>query len=209
MIELERVSCRKMITGAALSLLVLLSGCSFHSNQWDTLKRLLRPTETAIQDRWFLLGSTSNIRVYPVQASGAIIFTDGEEVFLKFDGWHFVEIRGLPGPYPEKKSEKPVVIAFDYFVTDSFNQKGAEEKNLSRQQSLSFGESEKIVYEVRCAAWQRMSDFEGVLLSQSCLFDSQESFTNSIWLDQSGNIRAVESVLGPRGDKIRVEVRNL
>ena len=207
MTRLGRALSSRMIIGTALSALMLISGCTFHSNQLEAVKRVLKPSQAVIQDHWFLSGPVGDRRVYPVQASDGIMFTDGEAIFLKFDGWHFVEIRGLAATHSGKKLENSVVTLFNYLETDSFN-KGLEKENLSRQKSMFSGDSKRIVYEVRCGAWSLIPVVVGELLSQSCFFDNQRAFTNSIWLDQSGNIKALESVLGPGGGKVRVGMRD-
>ena len=207
--ELFGTLTKKMDMGIAFAGIVLIAGCSFHSNQWEAMKRLLKPSEVVMQDRWFLSGPIAQTRVYPVQVSDAIIFTDGKGIFLKFDGWHFVEIRGFRDRYSEIISKNPVVIVFDYFVTDRFSKKGAERESLAIQKPMFSSASKRIVYEVNCEAWQQAPATDGKLLSQSCVFDSQHAFSNSIWLDQSGNIRAMESVLGPGKAKIRLEMREL
>lgn len=170
------------------------------------MERLLRPSEMVTQGHWYLSGPVSDRRVYPVQVSGAIVFTDGEAIFLKFDGWHFVEVRGLDGVHSETNFEGSVTTVFDYLVTDTFsNSSGAE--NLPTQKPVFSGDRATINYEVGCEAWQKVPVIGGELLSQSCSFDSEEAFLNSIWLDQSGNIRLIESVLGPRRNKVRVSMR--
>jgi len=208
MIKLSGSLTNRLLAGSAFSMLVLMSGCSFHSSQWEAMKRLLKPSEIMTEERWFLSGPVSDRRVYPVQASGAIMFTDGEEIILQFDGWHFVEIRGLPGIFSETISENSVDRIFYYSATKSFN-KDAEKKFLPAQKSMVSGYRKRIIYEVRCEAWQQVPALGGELLSQSCLFKNGVVFSNSILLDTSGNIRAIESVLGPGGNKVHVAIRDL
>ncbi len=208
MISLSRVPCSKLIISITLSVLVLISGCSFHSNQLEAVKRLLRPSEIVSQDHWLLSGAVSDKRVYPVQVSDAIIFTDGEDIFLKFDGWHFVEIRGLPLTDSGLVPNLHGTAVFKYTATNA-SESGSEKEKVFAQSSIRTGDRYGNVYEVNCTAWQQTSVVAGKLLSQSCVFGSQEAFSNSILLDQSGNIRAIESGLSPGGGKIRVAMRDL
>ena len=194
---------QKIITGSAFAALVMLAGCSFHSNQWSALKGLLAPEKGVTQGSWLLSGSEGNVTVYPVQGNDEIIFTDGQSIFLKFDGWHFTEVRGYRALDGELVSGKPAVIGFDYAFID-LDSVGAESAKTPAERSFFSGGENKMIYGVICADWQRTSVAGGELLSQSCLFDRQEGFSNSIWLDQSGNIQAVESALGPEGGKFRV-----
>ena len=75
-----------IITCSAFAALVMLAGCSFHSNQWSALKGLLAPEKGVTQGSWLLSGLEDNVTVYPVQGNDEIIFTDGQGIFLKFDG---------------------------------------------------------------------------------------------------------------------------
>ena len=189
--------------GSAFAALVLLAGCSFHSNQWSALKSLLASEKVVTQGSWLLSGPGGSVTVYPVQGNDAIIFTDGQGIFLKFDGWHFTEVRGYRARDMELILGKPDIVGFDYGTSDPDNV-GVESGTSPAERSYASGGENKIIYGVICSDWQRTSGAGGELLSQSCLFDSQEAFSNSIWLDQSGNIRAIESALDPEGDMFRV-----
>ena len=206
--KLFRVLTKNMSRWVKIAVLVLISGCSFHSSQLEAVKRLLKPSEIVSHDYWFLSGAVSDKRVYPVQVSDAIIFTDGEDIFLKFDGWHFIEIRGLLLPDSGLVPGLHGTAVFNYTATNA-SESGSEKEKVFAQSSIRTGDGDGNVYEVNCTAWQQTRVEGGGLLSQSCVFDSQEAFSNSIWLDQSGNIRAIESVISPGGGKIRVAMRDL
>ena len=180
---------QKIIMGSAFAALVMLAGCSFHSNQWSALKGLLAPEKVVTQGSWLLSGPGGDFTVYPVQGNDAIIFTDGQGIFLKFDGWHFTEVRGYRARDMELISGKPDIVGFDYGTSDPDNV-SVESGTSPAERSYASGGENKMIYGVICADWQRTSVAGGELLSQSCLFDSQEAFSNSIWLDQSGNIRS-------------------
>ena len=109
---------QKIITGSAFAALVMLAGCSFHSNQWSALKGLLAPEKGVTQGSWLLSGSEGNVTVYPVQGNDEIIFTDVQVIFLKFDGWHFTEVRGYRARDVELVSGKPDIVGFDYKISD-------------------------------------------------------------------------------------------
>ena len=201
--KMIRRALQKIIMGSAFAALVMLAGCSFHSNQWSALKRLLAPEKVVTQGSWLLSGPGGDFTVYPVQGNDEIIFTDGQGIFLKFDGWHFTEVRGYRARDVELISGKPDIVGFDYGTSDPDNV-SVESGTSPAERSYASGGENKMIYGVICADWQRTSVAGGELLSQSCLFDRQEAFSNSIWLDQSGNIQAVESALGPEGGKFRV-----
>ena len=167
---------KKMSRGIIFAALVLFSGCSFHSSQLEAVKRLLKPSEIVSQDHWLLSGAVSDKRVYPVQVSNAIIFTDGEDIFLKFDGWHFIEIRGLPLPDSGLIPDLHGTAVFDYTAT-STSDSDSEKEKVFAQSSIRTGDGNGNVYEVNCTAWQQRRVVAGKLLSQSCVFDSQEALS--------------------------------
>ena len=189
--------------GSAFAALVMLAGCSFHSNQWSALKGLLAPEKVVTQGSWLLSGSEGMLRCIRFKAMTKSSSRTGRSIFLKFDGWHFTEVRGYRARDVELISGKPDIVGFDYAISDP-GSVGAESETSPAERSYASGGENKMIYGVICADWQRTSVAGGELLSQSCLFDRQEAFSNSIWLDQSGNIQAVESALGPEGGKFRV-----
>jgi len=85
--------------------------------------------------------------------------------------------------------------------------KDCQEENLSNQRANFLKGKAIVSHKVKCEAWQQAPDGTGELLRQSCYFDGQEGFSNSIWLDQSGNMTAIESVLGPNLAKFRVAIQ--
>ena len=106
--------------------------------------------------------------------------------------------------YSEIESRKPDIVSFDYRVIDPADD--AETGKLHAERSYVSVGKNKIVHGVSCTTWQRSFVIDGELLSQSCVFKSERAFSNSIWLDQSGNIRAIASVSGPGGVRFRVEI---
>ena len=195
----------------SLAELVSVAGCSFQSNQLNFLKGLLQPEEIVSQNSWVLSGVGDNIVVYPMQSDGTILFTEGQSIFLKFDGWHFVEIRGYPAVGVDAVSESWTTVRFDYSATNFGGSdlcvKDCQEENLSDQRANVSEGNDIVSYKVKCADWQRTPFGSGELLRESCYFDGQEGFSNSIWLDQSGNITVIESVIGPNLVKFRVAIQ--
>ena len=195
----------------SLAALVNLAGCTFQSIQLNLLIGLLQPAEIVSQNSWVLSGVGDNIVVYPIQSDGTIVFTEGQSIFLKFDGWHFVEVRGYPAVGVDAVSDSSVTVRFNYGATgygvSDPSTKDRQEENLSDQRENFLEGKDKVLYKVKCADWQRASFGSGELLRQSCYFDGQEGFSNRIWLDQSGNITAIESVLGPNSAKFRVAIQ--
>ena len=143
--KMIRQALQKIIMGSAFAALVLLAGCSFHSNQWSALKRLLAPEKVVTKGTWLLSGAESNVTVYPVQGNDAIIFTDGQGIFLKFDGWHFTEVRGYRARDMELISGKPDIVGFEYKISDP-GSVGAKRETSPAESSYASGGENKMIY---------------------------------------------------------------
>ena len=50
----------------------------------------------------------------------------GRSIFLKFDGWHFTEVRGYRARDMELISGKPDIVGFDYGTSDPDNVSGVK-----------------------------------------------------------------------------------
>ena len=201
--KVVRTCISSFMTGSAFVALVVLAGCSFHSNQWAALKSVLEPEKVAMPGRWLLSGQEGNVVVYPVQQGRAIVFTDGQTLFFKFDGWHVVEIKGYGARYSEIRSRKAEIVRFDYRI-NGLPDEDVLSNEIGDQRDRPSEVEGEIVYRVGCAAWQRVVVPNGVLLSQSCAFEDGATFSNNILLDQSGNISSIESVTGPDGVRFQI-----
>ena len=190
---------------AVFFLMLFVSGCSFHSNQWTAIKSLVEARKVDIPKPWLLSKGGGEIGVYPIAMDASILFTDGKKVFIKFDGWHIVEVSGYGQLNTERSSVHTSRIVLDYApVMPSFDSKSSESGAV-----IATGPAEErgtVVYRVSCAEWQRANNIVGELLTQSCAFENDDVFSNSIQLDQSGNIVALDTVLGAGGVKIRLAV---
>jgi len=151
---------------------------------------------------WLLSMGGDDISVYPIQMDASILFTDGKQVFIKFDGWHIVEVRGYGQMNTEGSSEYASRIVLDYApVMSAFGSKSSDSGAVIVAGPAV--ERGTVVYKVTCAEWQRAKNGVGELLTQSCAFENNTVFSNSIQLDQSGNIVTLDTVAGSSGAKIR------
>ena len=141
---------QKIIMGSAFAALVMLAGCSFHSNQWSALKGLLAPEKVVTQGSWLLSGPGDDVTVYPVQGNDAIIFTDGQGIFLKFDGWHFTEVRGYRARDMELISGKPDIVGFDYGTSDPDNVSVESGTSPAERSYASGGENKMYIWGNLC-----------------------------------------------------------
>ena len=75
-------------------LIILLSGCSFHSSQWNTLSSLWQE-EGGPQKNWQVRWSDRVFDVFAINAGQEVIFADGDGFILRFDGWQVTRVEGL------------------------------------------------------------------------------------------------------------------
>ncbi|MDA9043219.1 hypothetical protein N9H56_01520 [Pseudomonadales bacterium] len=183
--------------------LTLLSGCSFHSNQWTIIKNLLEGPQVVLPSPWRLSLGDNDIAVYPVQVDTSILFTDGRGILVNFDGWHIIETRGLGQSNSESSPRHTKVAIFDYKAVEK-SAEGKRSDPAADIAEVSVASKNTIVYHVRCSEWQRSLNFFGELLTQSCAFEDDVGFSNRIQLDQSGNIVALTTAAGSDGLKLRL-----
>ena len=152
---------------------------------------------------WRLSLGGNDIAVYPVQVDNSILFTDGRGILVNFDGWHIVETRGLGQHNSETSPRHTKVAIFDYKTVEK-RAEGKRPDSAADIAEVSVASKNTIVYQVRCAEWQRSLNLFGELLTQSCAFEDAVGFFNRIQLDQSGNIVALTTAAGSDGLKLRL-----
>ena len=163
----------------AIAVALWVAGCSFHSNQISALKNLLVETDVTTQSGWLLSGSAGTVLVYPIRYGEGILFTDGADILIHFDGWHFVEIIGYPERTSTLNSRMPDNIGFDYRPVGNREDR-VQKKTSPSGRSFSPNGKNKLMYRVNCLGWISQTTLNGELLSQACSFDSKEVFSNSI-----------------------------
>jgi hypothetical protein len=91
---LARRTGRKLNSFFAISLILMISGCSFQSNQWEMVKALFSAKEELIKADWLVeLSTGERFYAFAFKEDGRTIFTDGTRWTLAFDGWHVTEFR--------------------------------------------------------------------------------------------------------------------
>ena len=159
-------------------------GCSFHSNQYELVKRLFSNREGAdnsILTQWELNWSGYQIIVYPINVENEVWFVGENELVVRFDGWQIINVENLfPSAiriYLEKSTKKMSIVDND--------------RNIA-------------VY--TCSEW--VNDETSVqtlnLLSQKCS-DGKFEFTNIIGLDHEGAIKRIDFFVHPNYPNISLE----
>lgn len=74
--------------------LLLLFGCSFHSNQLEMVQTLFSKKNELLEPEWRVeLSTGERFMAFPLSQEDRIIFTDGRRWTVTFDGWHITEFR--------------------------------------------------------------------------------------------------------------------
>ena len=170
-------------------LIILLSGCSFHSNQWNILSSLWQ-REEGPQKNWQVRWSNRVFDVFAINAGQEVIFADGDGFILRFDGWQVTRVEGF-------------LPAQDTLTISKEEPSGGEGILLQYAGTSSrFGAQQ-------CTNWL-LSDRVGgedpeqyVVYEQDCA-TSRGSVTHSIALNGEGQLMALSFTLHPAYDPASV-----
>ena len=183
-----------------LILFTQIQGCSFQSKQFNALKAVLTQREPITAVSWMLEIEDAQIVVYPIQSDEGVIFSDGRTLFLKFDGWHILEIQGLSGTTTGRSVEDLDRVRLAYNIRNDSQGQNEELTNEVEMGPQLEGSSQR--YDLDCAQWLRSELRAGHQFSQTCAFTKNERFLNVIDVDQSGDISKISTLVHPGGLRI-------
>ena len=185
-----------------LILFTQIQGCSFQSKQFNALKAVLTQREPITAVSWMLEIEDAQIVVYPIQSDEGVIFSDGRTLFLKFDGWHILEIQGLSGTTNGRSVEDLDRVRLAYNIR---NDSQGQNEELTNEEEMGLqleGSSQR--YNLDCAQWLRSELRAGHQFSQTCAFTKNERFLNVIDVDQSGDISKISTLVHPGGLRVNL-----
>ena len=185
-----------------LILVTQVQGCSFQSKQFNAFKTLLTQREPITAASWMLEVEDAQIVVYPIQSDEGVIFSDGKALFLKFDGWHILEVQGFSGTTNGRLVEDLDRVRLVYNISDDFKGQSEELKNEEEIEPQLEGSSPR--YNLNCAPWRRSEGRAGHQFSQTCAFIKNERFLNLIDVDQSGDISRISTLVHPGGLRVNL-----
>jgi hypothetical protein len=74
--------------------LLLVSACSFHSNQLEMVQTLFLKKNELLEPEWRVeLSTGERFMAFALSEKDRIIFTDGRRWTVTFDGWHVTDFR--------------------------------------------------------------------------------------------------------------------
>jgi len=185
-----------------LMLFTQIQGCSFQSKQFNALKAVLTQREPITAVSWMLEIEDAQIVVYPIQSDEGVIFSDGRTLFLKFDGWHILEIQGLSGTTNGRSVEDLDRVRLAYNIRNDSQGQNEELTNEEEMGPQLEGSSQR--YNLDCAQWLRSELRAGHQFSQTCAFTKNERFLNVIDVDQSGDISKISTLVHPGGLRVNL-----
>jgi len=183
-----------------LILFTQIQGCSFQSKQFNALKAVLTQREPITAVSWMLEIEDAQIVVYPIQSDEGVIFSDGRTLFLKFDGWHILEVQGLSGTTNGRSVEDLDRVRLAYNIRNDSQGQNEELTNEVEMGPQLEGSSQR--YNLDCAQWLRFELRAGHQFSQTCAFTKNERFLNVIDVDQSGDISKISTLVHPGGLRV-------
>lgn len=185
-----------------LILFTQIQGCSFQSKQFNALKAVLTQREPITAVSWMLEIEDAQIVVYPIQSDEGVIFSDGRTLFLKFDGWHILEVQGLSGTTNGRSVEDLDRVRLAYNIRNDSQGQNEELTNEVEMGPQLEGSSQR--YNLDCAQWLRSELRAGHQFSQTCAFTKNERFLNVIDVDQSGDISKISTLVHPGGLRVNL-----
>ena len=183
-----------------LILFTQIQGCSFQSKQFNALKAVLTQRDPITAVSWMLEIEDAQIVVYPIQLDEGVIFSDGRTLFLKFDGWHILEVQGLSGTTNGRSVEDLDRVRLAYNIRNDSQGQNEELTNEVEMGPQLEGSSQR--YNLDCAQWLRSELRAGHQFSQTCAFTKNERFLNVIDVDQSGDISKISTLVHPGGLRV-------
>jgi len=157
-----------------LILFTQIQGCSFQSKQFNALKAVLTQREPITAVSWMLEIEDAQIVVYPIQSDEGVIFSDGRTLFLKFDGWHILEVQGLSGTTNGRSVEDLDRVRLAYNIRNDSQGQNEELTNEVEMGPQLEGSSQR--YNLDCAQWLRSELRAGHQFSQTCAFTKTNGF---------------------------------
>ena len=185
-----------------LILVTQVQGCSFQSKQFNALKAVLTQREPITAVSWMLEVEDAQIVVYPIQSDEGVIFSDGKTLFLKFDGWHILEVQGLNGTTNRGSVEDLDRVRLAYNIRNDSQGQSEELVNEEEIGPQLKGSSQR--FNLDCSQWLRSELRAGHQFSQSCAFIKNERFLNVIDVDQSGDISKISTLVHPGGLRVNL-----
>ena len=185
-----------------LILFTQIQGCSFQSKQFNALKAVLTQREPITAVSWMLEIEDAQIVVYAIQSDEGVIFSDGRTLFLKFDGWHILEVQGLSGTTNGRSVEDLDRVRLAYNIRNDSQGQNEELTNEEEMGPQLAGSSQR--YNLDCAQWLRSELRAGHQFSQTCAFTKNERFLNVIDVDQSGDISKISTLVHPGGLRVNL-----
>ena len=185
-----------------LILFTQIQGCSFQSKQFNALKAVLTQRDPITAVSWMLEIEDAQIVVYAIQSDEGVIFSDGRTLFLKFDGWHILEVQGLSGTTNGRSVEDLDRVRLAYNIRNDSQGQNEELTNEEEMGPQLEGSSQR--YNLDCAQWLRSELRAGHQFSQTCAFTKNERFLNMIDVDQSGDISKISTLVHPGGLRVNL-----
>ena len=189
---------------------LLSTGCnlSFQSKQYDFLKSLTVDRSSIALPTWRLNWAGTQQLVYPISLQTETVFTDGDNLLIRFDGWNITRIEGLEGVGELQRIEP----APDEMGRASHSADAAV-PNLPRHADIEVIWESSRGWQVRwrCGSWHPNAN-DSLRLIQACYTRSdldQEwiEIENIITLSTLGMIESIKSTFDPRSSELLIQLR--
>ena len=199
-----------ILRSVAVLMCLLSAGCnlSFQSKQYDFLKSLTVDRSSIVLPTWQLNWAGFQQLVYPISLQTETVFTDGDKLLIRFDGWNITRIEGLEGVGELQRIE----LAPDEMGRADPSADAAV-RNFPKQADIEVIWKSSRGWQVRwrCGSWHPNGD-GSLRLTQACYTWSdldQEwiEIENIIMLSTLGMIESIKSTFDPRSSELLIQLR--
>jgi len=169
---------------AALSLILMLSGCQYfevQSSQLGSIKNAFFPSPKQLPvSRWSVLFGGYSAAVQPVSVEKTTLFVNDVDA-VSFNGWVVTKVSGLDGFTPA------------WEIQDSGNER-------------AFVVDGRVVAKHRCDSWLKYDTETGVRFEQQCT--GKQDYTNTILVGSLGQITDIQQVVDSSLMVLRLRLNN-
>ena len=122
----------------ALAVVVLLSGCTLQSTQWNAISSVFS-NKSVVGEQWLLRYEGLESRVVPVAVDSLIVFGNADDIAVVFDGWTITAVVGF-GPARKIRA----------LVNDRIYSRGADTTSHRCSELLNTGMASGSIWRQRC-----------------------------------------------------------
>jgi hypothetical protein len=169
-----------------ICILILLSGCSWQSSQYNLLQSLIKNQTTGPLPNWTMTWIDIDYKFYAINDNSYIFFVNSEDQFIEFDGWQITKVKGF-------------LLGGKLFEINY------------KDNNMQFLEDGIVASESKCSIWEKSSKINNnfIYYNQICTFlDDGDSFINTIIINHLNEIIGLNYQINKSYPPIKVRMND-